>query len=55
MMAAAQQIPPELVEQIMYVVMAAVGWFAKWLQSKKKTDTLKEENTRLRQEVIRKR
>lgn len=50
-----KQIPPELIEQIMYVVMAAVGWFAKWLQGKKKTDTLKEENIRLRQEVIRKR
>lgn len=51
-MIAAQQIPPELVEQIMYVVMAAVGWFAKWLASKKKVKELESTNEKLKEVVI---
>lgn len=43
----AAQINPELFEQIMYVVMAAVGWFAKWLQSKGKHKELEEKRKEL--------
>lgn len=43
-----KQLPPELIEQIMYIVMAAVGWFAKWLQGKNKQEKMKSENEKLK-------
>lgn len=44
----AKQLPPELIEQIMYVVAAAVGWFAKWLAGLGKTKKLEKQNEQLK-------
>lgn len=36
-----KQLPPELVDGILTLVGAIIGWFTKWLQSKKKIEQLK--------------
>lgn len=48
-----KQVPPEIIDTIIYVLSAAVGWLAKWLQSKKKIDQVKDENNVLKDELFR--
>lgn len=44
MQLASNNLPPELIDGIIYLLTAAVGWFARWLKDRQKVNDLKTEN-----------
>lgn len=47
-------LPPELIDGIIALLSAAVGWFGRWLQTRRKTDTLEKRNAALERYIDKK-
>lgn len=46
------QLPPEIIDAIIAVVSAIVGWFTRWLQTRAGTKKTKEENEKMKTVIL---
>lgn len=45
-------LPPEIIDGLMTLAGAIIGWFARWLAGRRKTAEIKEQNEKLKEVVI---